>query len=502
MANKRITDVDSIELLNGDESFFVNQNNAIKQINKKDIIVGISNGGTGSSTVAGARNALGLGNTDGALPIANGGTGANSAEKARLNLGIGATLYVNAPAGINVTISKDKTSYSKAADSNGLAIFKSLDVGTWTIRIADGDRVATQTLNVEPDYSATIAFFAATISVTYPSGSTCTCSDGKTTLKAPNTTGTWKCVVPNTGTWTVKITDGSRSTSTNVSITANGQSKSATLAYFAATISVTYPSGSTCTCSDGKTTLTAPNTTGSYSFTIPNTGTWTVSCTNGTKSTSSSVSITSSGQTQKVTLAYFAATISVTYPAGSTCTCSDGKTTLKAPNTTGTWKCVVPNVGTWTVSCTDGNDTAEKFVSITTEGQSESIVLSYNFVIVDNGTEVMEASCTQYVTKTQNDGYVSYKSGGSGVHSVGITTDIADYNYVTVKGELVEMASVAGLGIWSIDTALPSYNNATAIVSTSGAEATLDIGTYSGEFIVGLCWMAGHEYKITDWYLE
>ena len=35
----------------------------------------IANGGTGATTVAGARNALGLGNTSGAVPVANGGTG-------------------------------------------------------------------------------------------------------------------------------------------------------------------------------------------------------------------------------------------------------------------------------------------------------------------------------------------------------------------------------------------------------------------------------------------
>ena len=57
--------------------------------NANDIMgtVPITNGGTGATTVAGARNALGLGNTSGALPIANGGTGATTAAAARSNLG-------------------------------------------------------------------------------------------------------------------------------------------------------------------------------------------------------------------------------------------------------------------------------------------------------------------------------------------------------------------------------------------------------------------------------
>ena len=46
----------------------------------------IANGGTGAKTVAGARNALGLGNTSGALPVANGGTGAITASEALSNL--------------------------------------------------------------------------------------------------------------------------------------------------------------------------------------------------------------------------------------------------------------------------------------------------------------------------------------------------------------------------------------------------------------------------------
>ena len=50
--------------------------------------VPISKGGTGATTAAGARNALGLGNTTGAVPVANGGTGATSAAAARTNLGL------------------------------------------------------------------------------------------------------------------------------------------------------------------------------------------------------------------------------------------------------------------------------------------------------------------------------------------------------------------------------------------------------------------------------
>ena len=52
----------------------------------------VSNGGTGATTAAAARNALGLGNTTGALPIANGGTGATTASAALTNLGAQAKL--------------------------------------------------------------------------------------------------------------------------------------------------------------------------------------------------------------------------------------------------------------------------------------------------------------------------------------------------------------------------------------------------------------------------
>lgn len=60
----------------------------------------IANGGTGASSAAAARNALGLGNTSGALPVANGGTGAATASAALTNLGAAAASHTHAASAI------------------------------------------------------------------------------------------------------------------------------------------------------------------------------------------------------------------------------------------------------------------------------------------------------------------------------------------------------------------------------------------------------------------
>lgn len=146
--------------------------------------------------------------------------------------GSGGTLTVTAPVGVTVTVSKDGKTKTKIADSSGKAVFNGLKSGTWTVSISNGQQTVGKTVNVVTDYAVTMAFFSATIKVTYPSGSTLTCTDGTTTLKATSTTGSYTFTVPNTGTWTVSCTDGNDSASQAVSITADGQSASVTLTYF------------------------------------------------------------------------------------------------------------------------------------------------------------------------------------------------------------------------------------------------------------------------------
>lgn len=145
--------------------------------------------------------------------------------------GTGGTLTVTAPANVTVTVSKDGKTKTKNSGTSGVVVFKGLASGTWTVTITGDGKTAQKNVVVTTDYSTVIAFFTATINITYPAGSTCTCSDGTTTLSAPDTSGTWACIVPNAGTWTVAATDGVENTSESVSITTDGQIVAIELSY-------------------------------------------------------------------------------------------------------------------------------------------------------------------------------------------------------------------------------------------------------------------------------
>lgn len=162
--------------------------------------------------------------------------------------GSGATLVVSSPANVSVTVSKDDKSYTKNSGSLGSATFKGLATGTWTVTISGNGQTATKTIGITADYAITIAFFSASINITYPATSTCvvTNSSGQTVASDTNTgssTKTWTATVNATGTYTVTATatDGSgKSKSTTVNITTDGQSSSVTLSY----VSYIFKSGS------------------------------------------------------------------------------------------------------------------------------------------------------------------------------------------------------------------------------------------------------------------
>ena len=80
------------------------------------------------------------------------------------------------------------------------------------------------------------------------------------------------------------------------------------------------------------------------------------------------------------------AVIGVTYPSGSTCTCTNGSKTLKAKDTTGKAIFVIPSAGTWAVTAVSGSKSKSKAVSITAEGQVETVTLTYELYIFKSGS--------------------------------------------------------------------------------------------------------------------
>lgn len=93
--------------------------------------------------------------------------------------------------------------------------------------------------------------------------------------------------------------------------------------------------------------------------------------------------------------------IGVTYPAGSTCSTTNGSTTLSAQGTSGLYVFQIPEPATtpetWTVSCTNGTKTKSATVSIGTQYQFETVTLRYSRLPEGyQEVEYLESSGTQY----------------------------------------------------------------------------------------------------------
>lgn len=281
---------------------------------------------------------------------------------------------------------------------------------------------------------------------------------------------------------------------------------------FPATLNITYPAASVCTAKNETVTFTAPNTTGAWSCPVHNNGTWTVSCTDGSQSKTANVNISTDGETKSVALSYFSATVSITYPAGSTCTATSGSTTLKAPNTNGSWSFTVTAAGTWTVEATDSTRTYSdtKTATVSTSGQTASVSLGYTYRIFYYGntysgfTGGWVARNIAHITDqygpynaapsvaTQSNGGVKiYMSNTdkSGIWTTGNKINLAGFKTLTFNGNLYcpHGWGRCQLDIWSNFGTYSSENVVAKLGTTYNAGTyTLDISSLTGSYYIGI----------------
>lgn len=293
----------------------------------------------------------------------------------------GGRLTVNCASGSSVRISCGQTTYTAVANSSNKVIFEGLQHGVWTIGLVGSSN--TKNIEIVTDYEVVIDFFTATIVVDYPSGSTCTCTNGIVTYTAPDDSGLWYCTATDVGTWTITCTDGVTTKHKNVEILDDGSYVNVRISYFTATINVTYPNGALCSCANEDTVYSASNTSGNWSFVVYKAGNWTITASDGVQKVTSIVNVSYDGQVTSTTIKFFAATIDITYPKGAVCMCTDGITTFTAQDTSGRWIVTVPRTGTWTIRSYKGNGDVTQTVQITEDGQNESVVCEFFIAYID-----------------------------------------------------------------------------------------------------------------------
>ena len=220
--------------------------------------------------------------------------------------------------------------------------------------------------------------------------------------------------------------------------------------------------------------------------------------------------------------------ILVTYPAGSTCTASNGTTTLTAGDTSGSWVFKIPTPAstpeTWTVTSTDGGDTASTTVSISSEGQSESVELSYNYYVITNGV----IGAVGFSTRTRSDkaattsagtGYYQIQATGNGV-GVGTNSAVDITTYSTLKIEFdctsSESSTQFGAGVIAIIPTIPqsSWSDLNTHITArstygggtgTGKTLSLNVSSYTGNYyliIVPGYSSSGAIWRVKNFWLE
>ena len=194
------------------------------------------------------------------------------------------------------------------------------------------------------------------------------------------------------------------------------------------------------------------------------------------------------------------AVIGVTYPSGSTVTCTNGSKTLKAKDTSGKAIFVIPSAGTWTVKAVSGSKSTSKTVSITTEGQVATVTLTYEMILFNNGviggikwdaSKVDDSTyCINSVSDVIHLSGMVYDNGTSlavpsATRGISSAIDLTNYNKVNVR--VKQVLNNTGTAEIDVGTSALGDQIATAnITLTAGKTSSLNISSVTGSKYISI----------------
>ena len=204
------------------------------------------------------------------------------------------------------------------------------------------------------------------------------------------------------------------------------------------------------------------------------------------------------------------AVIGVTYPTGSTCTCTDGAKTLTAKDTTGRALFVIPSAGTWTVTAVSGSKSKSKAVSITAEGQVETVTLMFELLLFNNG--LVDGIAWDYVYNQDNQTSSSISNvikiySWSWDNNIvlqrpiaerGISSAIDLSKYSMLKIRTKACARSEGDARLRIGSSLGGYDLGEAsITKTAGKTTSIDVSAITKSSFITIWAQPGNEYGNT-----
>lgn len=148
-------------------------------------------------------------------------------------VGVPPQIIVTVPSGSSVTCVCGSTTLT--ATSSGTVTFDLTSYGTWTVTATKDGQSASESVTVDDvkQYSITLAYFSATLTVTSDVGATVTATGPKTFTGTVPSSGKLSLTITTAGTYSVKATlNGETTDAVSVNVTTSGAAYSAECLFF------------------------------------------------------------------------------------------------------------------------------------------------------------------------------------------------------------------------------------------------------------------------------
>lgn len=411
-----------------------------------------------------------------------------------------ATIVVTTLDGVEVTAQNGGTTLTAVA-SDGQATFQTQTFGNWTISgTLSGYTFSPQTVDVQAyqQYDVSLEPLVATITVTAPAG---------TEIVAENSTGqqvqgyadngTAVLEVYSLDTWTVSGNQNGLVTNVVPVQVTDWTNYPVTLTIWAATITVTTPTGTLVTAQNGATQIQGTASNNQVIFAVQLTGDWLVSAQFDDQTDSETVNVQAE---EDYPIRLWVPTIVPTVATGSVVTCTQGQTVLTKTSQSGKVRFYVPTLGEWTLNATLNEQSSNTVIVDVQEDRDYPLLLNYTFATITVST-VAETEIT-----AQNGGIIitqTANSNGEAVFEVatfGTWTISADFDGELVSADVVVSEAINYdvellptpqgeiYGAYWSGTSNPAWTRTDAATGFSDPQPAVNNGTGSSPFDTIMPW--------------